>query len=143
MSTGAAAHSADDLSATSTWAPLHQSAFRNLWIASFASNVGTWMQTVGAQWLLIERYTGPTLIALAQPATGAADRVIRDALPPAHMAQALEAALGHPVRHERTPLEAIGSADMRAMWEFLGRPRSPGRPAGTARCAPRDFLDPV
>jgi len=69
MSTGAAAHSADDLPATSTWAPLHQSAFRNLWIASFASNVGTWMQTVGAQWLLIDQHAGPTLIALVQTAS--------------------------------------------------------------------------
>lgn len=66
-----------------------------------------------------------------------------DAPTPAHMAQALGAALSHPVRHERTPLEAIGSADMRAMWEFLGRPRLSGRRAGSARCASGDFVDPV
>lgn len=46
----------------------------------------------------------------------------RDAPTPAHMAHALAAALGHPVRHQRTPLEAIGSPDMRAMWEFLNGP---------------------
>lgn len=45
-----------------------------------------------------------------------------DAPTPAHMAHALGAALGHVVRHQRTPLEAIGSPDMRAMWEFLNGP---------------------
>jgi hypothetical protein len=69
MSTGAAAQSAGDPEAVSTWAPLHQTVFRYLWIASFASNVGTWMQTVGAQWLLIEQHAGPTLIALVQTAS--------------------------------------------------------------------------
>jgi MFS family permease len=40
--------------------------FRVLWIAQFASNVGTWMQTVGAQWLLVDR--SPLLVALVQAA---------------------------------------------------------------------------
>jgi Transmembrane secretion effector len=34
---------------TSAWAPLRNHAFRILWIASFVANIGTWMQTVGAQ----------------------------------------------------------------------------------------------
>jgi hypothetical protein len=43
------------VTATSAWAPLRwYPIFRALWIAQFASNVGTWMQTVGAQWLLID-----------------------------------------------------------------------------------------
>ena len=41
--------------------------FRALWIAQFASNVGTWMQTVGAQWLLIDR--SPLLVSLVQTAS--------------------------------------------------------------------------
>ena len=41
--------------------------FRALWIAQFASNVGTWMQTVGAQWLLID--TSPLLVSLVQTAS--------------------------------------------------------------------------
>jgi MFS family permease len=41
--------------------------FRALWIAQFASNVGTWMQTVGAQWLLID--TTPLLVSLVQTAS--------------------------------------------------------------------------
>ncbi len=51
----------------SAWAPLRLHAvFRVLWIAQFASNVGTWMQTVGAQWLLVDR--SPLLVALVQAA---------------------------------------------------------------------------
>jgi hypothetical protein len=37
----------------STWAPLRIGIFRALWIAVLVSNIGTWMQTVGAQWLLV------------------------------------------------------------------------------------------
>ena len=33
-------------------APLRRQVFRALWIASVASNVGTWMQEVGAAWLM-------------------------------------------------------------------------------------------
>jgi MFS family permease len=52
----------------SAWAPLRLfPLFRALWIAQFASNVGTWMQTVGAQWLLIDR--SPLLVSLVQTAS--------------------------------------------------------------------------
>jgi MFS family permease len=51
----------------SAWAPLRYfPVFRALWIAQFASNVGTWMQTVGAQWLLVD--TSPLLVSLVQTA---------------------------------------------------------------------------
>src|SRR4051794_13537524 len=50
----------------SAWAPLAFTMFRALWIAQFASNVGTWMQTVGAQWLLID--SSPLLVSLVQTA---------------------------------------------------------------------------
>ncbi len=53
---------------TSAWAPLRlHPVFRALWIAQFVSNVGTWMQTVGAQWLLIDR--SPLLVSLVQTAS--------------------------------------------------------------------------
>ena len=55
--------------AVSTWAPLHNTVFRMLWFASLASNIGTWMQTVGAQWLLVDQPNAPTLVALVQTAT--------------------------------------------------------------------------
>lgn len=51
----------------SAWAPLGNGVFRALWVAQFASNVGTWMQTVGAQWLLID--TSPLLVSLVQAAS--------------------------------------------------------------------------
>ena len=34
-------------------APLRNKVFRGLWLGVLASNVGTWMQTVGAQWHLV------------------------------------------------------------------------------------------
>jgi MFS family permease len=51
---------------TSPWAPLANTRFRILWVAQFVSGIGTWMQTVGAQWLLLD--DGPTLVALVQTA---------------------------------------------------------------------------
>jgi MFS family permease len=39
--------------ASSSWVPLRIGLFRTLWIAALVSNVGTWMQTVGAQWLVV------------------------------------------------------------------------------------------
>ena len=34
----------------SAWQPLKSSVFRNLFIAQLVSNIGLWMQSVGAQW---------------------------------------------------------------------------------------------
>jgi predicted MFS family arabinose efflux permease len=39
-----------------------------LWLAVLASNIGTWMQTVGAQWLLVGLPNAATLVALVQTA---------------------------------------------------------------------------
>ncbi|MEV6640700.1 MFS transporter [Amycolatopsis sp. NPDC051371] len=40
------------MTAPAAWAPLRRKMYRTLWIAQFAGNVGTWAQTVGAQWLM-------------------------------------------------------------------------------------------
>jgi MFS family permease len=53
----------------STWAPLHQPLFRALWIAAVASNIGTWMQNVGAAWLMTSLAPSPAMVALVQAAT--------------------------------------------------------------------------
>jgi len=53
----------------SPWAPLRQAVYRNLWIAVLASNVGTWMQTVGAQWLVVGEPHPATWVSLVQTAT--------------------------------------------------------------------------
>jgi MFS family permease len=42
--------------------------FRSLWIAALISNVGTWMQTVGAQWLLVHSPHAAVLVPLVQTA---------------------------------------------------------------------------
>jgi MFS family permease len=43
--------------------------FRGLWIGVLASNVGTWMQTVGAQWHLVHEPDAATYVSLVQTAT--------------------------------------------------------------------------
>jgi MFS family permease len=53
----------------STWSPLRHTIFRWLWIASVASNIGTWFQNVGASWLMTSLTPSPTLVALVQAAT--------------------------------------------------------------------------
>ncbi len=57
------------VTATSTWAPLASPIYRALWVAQFVSNLGTWMQTVGAQWMLVGDPRAPVLVPLVQTAT--------------------------------------------------------------------------
>ena len=52
----------------STWAPLRFGVFRWLWLVSLVSNVGAWMQTVGAQWLLVRAAHAAILVSLVQTA---------------------------------------------------------------------------
>jgi MFS family permease len=56
-------------STLSPWAPLRIAAFRALWFAQLGSMLGTWMQTVGAQWILVETPDSAALVALVQVAT--------------------------------------------------------------------------
>ncbi|MEU2613715.1 MFS transporter [Micromonospora sp. NPDC007271] len=55
--------------AVSAWAPLRTAVYRSLWLALLGANIGTWMQTVGAQWLLIHQPGASTLVALVQTAS--------------------------------------------------------------------------
>jgi MFS family permease len=50
------------------WGPLRIGVFRALWLAVLVSNVGLWMQTVGAQWLLLEQAHASVLVSLVQTA---------------------------------------------------------------------------
>ncbi len=50
-------------------APLREPVFRSLWLAVLAGNVGTWMQTVGAQWLVVQEADAATWVSLVQVAT--------------------------------------------------------------------------
>jgi predicted MFS family arabinose efflux permease len=54
--------------ASPAWAPLQQPAFRWLWLGMLISSVGTMMQTVGAQWLLVDAPNAATLVSLVQVA---------------------------------------------------------------------------
>lgn len=51
------------------WTPLRHQMFRDVWIAALASNVGTWMQTVGASWLMTTLSISPLMVALVQTAS--------------------------------------------------------------------------
>src|SRR5262249_25255512 len=54
--------------AVSPWSPLQSSLFRNLWIATIVSNVGGWMQDVGAGWLMTSLSPSPSMVALVEAA---------------------------------------------------------------------------
>ena len=53
-----------DTSTPSAWAPFSSGLFRELWLAAFVSNLGTWMQNVAAAWLMTTLSTSVTLVAL-------------------------------------------------------------------------------
>ncbi len=53
----------------SAWSPFKQPVFRALWIATLVSNVGTWIQNVGAAWLMTSMSKSAVLVALVQVAT--------------------------------------------------------------------------
>lgn len=60
---------ADDGGPPSAWAPLRGHVYRNLFIAQFVSNIGTWMQGVAAQWFLVEKHSSDVIVALVQTAS--------------------------------------------------------------------------
>lgn len=53
----------------SPWSPLSNTVFRWLWIASVASNIGTWLQNVGASWLMATISSKASEVAFVQAAT--------------------------------------------------------------------------
>ena len=60
--------SAAEIDSPSGWAPLRRPLFRNRWIASLVSNLGSWMQDTAGTWLMTALTTSPLLIALMQTA---------------------------------------------------------------------------
>jgi MFS family permease len=56
------------LTRPSGFAPLRIPVFRDRWIASTVSNVGTWMQDTAGTWLMTQLTVSPLLIALMQTA---------------------------------------------------------------------------
>lgn len=49
--------------------PLRQRPFLDLWIAALVSNIGTWMQNVGAAWFMASLSDSPLIVSLVQSAT--------------------------------------------------------------------------
>ena len=86
--TGGTAVTPTPATAASPWMPLRIKVFRMLWLAQLASMIGTWMQTVGAQWLLVGRPNAATLVALVQ--TAAMSPVFLLALPAGVLADVLD-----------------------------------------------------
>src|SRR5208337_66281 len=52
--------------------PLHEPLFRSLWIAAVVSYTGTWMQNVGAGWLMTSLTMSPLMVGLVQAANSIA-----------------------------------------------------------------------
>jgi len=59
----------ENTSERTAWRPLRLPMFRNLLIADLVSDIGTFMQGVGAAWLLVSQGAGPLLVALTQTAS--------------------------------------------------------------------------
>ena len=58
-----------DQQPVSLWTPLRIPVFRNLFIADLVSDTGTFMQSVGAAWLMVSLGASTTLVALTQTAS--------------------------------------------------------------------------
>src|SRR6266550_7266560 len=58
-----------DHAANSVWRPLRTPTFRNLLAANVVSDIGTFMQGVGAAWLMVSLNAGPMYVALIQTAS--------------------------------------------------------------------------
>src|ERR1700719_2225985 len=59
----------DSPAATGVWRPLGNQTFRNLLAADLVSDIGAFMQSVGAAWLMTSLTDSPLYIALIQTAS--------------------------------------------------------------------------
>src|SRR5579862_728316 len=69
VTSGSQVRLARNVTGSSTWRPLGVPMFRNLMIADLVSDMGTFMQGVGAAWLMVSQGAGPLLVALTQTAS--------------------------------------------------------------------------
>jgi MFS family permease len=143
--------------AHSGWAPLSYPDFRRLWTAQFVSNIGTWMQTVAAQWVMLSLTSSATLVAsigaaaslpvllLGIPAGALGDLIDRKKLIAGSQLLMLLAATGlagAAAAHALTPalllallfLIGCGSAASASTWQTLQPELVPG-PARTEAIA--------
>src|SRR5258706_10588229 len=74
--------------ADAAWAPLQEPLLRSLWVAAVISYTGTWMQNVGAGWLMTQISTSPLMVSLVQ--AGAAVPVFFVVLPAGALADMVD-----------------------------------------------------
>jgi MFS family permease len=72
----------------SPWAPLRNRVFLALWLASLASNIGSWMHLVAAVWLMSSLTASAALVALLQTANAGPNFLL--ALPAGALADVLD-----------------------------------------------------
>jgi MFS family permease len=72
----------------SIWRPFARRLFVAIWIAALASNLGTWMQNVGAAWLMTSLAPSPLMVASIQ--TAASLPIFLLALPAGALADVLD-----------------------------------------------------
>ncbi len=53
---------------TGAWSPLGRPVFRALWLATLISNIGTWMQSTAAAWLMASIAPNPLMVSMVQTA---------------------------------------------------------------------------
>jgi MFS family permease len=63
---GAAPAGNQPAASRSPWSPFAYAVFRSLWLATLVSNIGTFMQSVGAAWLMTSLSTSAVMVALVQ-----------------------------------------------------------------------------
>jgi MFS family permease len=54
----------------SAWSPFRHRLYAAMWGGQFVSNIGSWMQTVAAQWLMLTLTSSAVYVALVQTAAG-------------------------------------------------------------------------
>src|SRR6201987_813544 len=59
----------DAVTSPGPWHPLRNATFRNLLVSNLVSDIGTFMQSVGAAWLMTSLTKNPLYIALIQTAS--------------------------------------------------------------------------
>jgi MFS family permease len=57
------------VNASSPWSPWRHQAFRAIWTAGLVSNIGNWMQNVGAAWMMTSLTDAIFMVALIQTAS--------------------------------------------------------------------------
>ncbi|HEY8609732.1 MAG TPA: MFS transporter, partial [Roseomonas sp.] len=55
--------------APAAFIPFRNPAFRMLWIATLVSNIGGWVQSTGAGWLMTSLSPSPVMVSLVQVAS--------------------------------------------------------------------------